>query len=178
MNYIKDDKASHMYNITETSLDFYDKSGMAGWPTILGILGIVAMHPESYEWLSKNGIEPLPKVELGDTVHWYKIKYDLRSNIRRSVPISLLKGVNVFTTKDIPEPINISNKVYVSNTTVYFITSSGIKICSKSELDLKNCKSITIQGKILDITSKGDFDYILTPTSIYRINNKTYDLPT
>ena len=177
MTSTKDEYASHMYDITETSLDFYDKSGMCGWPTILGILGIMVMHPESYEWLSKSGINTIPKVELGDTVHWYKIKYDLRSNIRRSVPISLLNGTNVFTTKNIPEPINSSTNVYVSKNSVYFMTSSGVKVCSKSELDLRNCKSLTL-GVIQDVTSKGKFDYVLTRSAVYRVDSSTYDEPT
>ena len=177
MNSVKDEYTSHITDISEVTLNFFDKSGMCGYPTVLGILGIMAMHPEAYQWLSKSGIDLLPKLELGDTVHWYKIKYDLKSNIRRSVPISLLNGTNMFTTKSIPEPISGASAIHISKTSVYFTTQTGTKVCSKSELDLRNCKSISV-GIILDVISKGDYDYILTNSVVYRINNKTYDTPT
>ena len=177
MNATKDEYSSHITDIGETTLDFLSKSGMCGWPTILGILGIMVINPDSHQWLSKSRIDLLPKPDLGDTVHWYKIKNDLKSNIRRSIPIGLLNGVNMFTTKDIPELINETLDIHVSKTSVYFTTQTGTKVCSKSESNLNNYKSIDV-GIVLDVISKNDFDYILTNSVIYRINNKTYTDPT
>ena len=173
MNTVKDEYASHMYNIGETSLDFLSKSGMIGWPTILGILNIAAINPDSYQWMSKNNIEVLPKPELGDDVHWYKLKYDLKSNLRRSVPISLLKNVNMFTSKNIPDPISTSKAFFVSKGAVYFLQETDTKACFKTELDLRNCKTVDVKD-IIDVMTNGSYDYILTQNAVYRINNSDF----
>lgn len=175
MNVDKDDTVSHATDISDQMLNFINKEGANSFPTITVLFNRVFLASDQYEWVKNSNIDvAFPTLKEKDDIHWYKTD-NLYTNVKNSLN-TLLNKCKIFQEEAIGS-IDKTTKFFASKTKIYYVLGSVLFVKSSMEADGISCID-NLSGAIKDVLTIDDYDFILTSSSVYRIDTKTnnYDL--